>query len=44
MTFDPYDKRIPRDGLVKLATDAGLTLDAEYHYLKFQVFLRFRRP
>jgi ubiquinone/menaquinone biosynthesis C-methylase UbiE len=41
-----YDKgrRIPRTELVKLATDAGLPLDAEYHYLVHQVFLRFRKP
>lgn len=37
-------RRIPRDELVKLATDAGLTLDAEYHYLVHQVFLRMRKP
>jgi SAM-dependent methyltransferase len=24
-------------------TEAGLTLDAEFHYLKYQVFLRFRK-
>jgi ubiquinone/menaquinone biosynthesis C-methylase UbiE len=44
VTFDPYDKLIPRDYLLKLASDAGLTLDAEYHYLKYQVFLRLRKP
>jgi ubiquinone/menaquinone biosynthesis C-methylase UbiE len=38
------DRRIPLENLVKLATDAGLTLDAEFLYLKNQVFLRFRRP
>ena len=38
------DRRIPRDGLIKFATDAGLTLDAEFHYLKNQVFLRLRKP
>jgi len=37
-------RRIPRDELVKLAADAGLTLDAEYHYLVHQVFLRMRKP
>jgi ubiquinone/menaquinone biosynthesis C-methylase UbiE len=42
--FDPYEVLIPREDLVKLAADAGLTLDAEFHYLKFQVFLRFRKP
>ena len=41
-----YDigRRIPRDELVKLATDAGLTLDAEFHYLEHQVYLRCRKP
>ena len=42
--FDPYEKLIPRDDLVKFGTDAGLSLDAEFHYLKYQVFLRFRKP
>jgi len=36
-------RRIPRDDLVKLATDTGLKLDAEFHYLVHQVFLRFRK-
>jgi len=42
----PYDKgrRIPRDDLLKLAKDAGLTLDAEFHYLTHQVFFRCRKP
>ena len=44
VTFDPYEKLIPRDDLLKLAADAGLTLDAEFHYLKYQVFFRFRKP
>ena len=38
------DRRVPKDQLVKLATDAGLVLDAEFHYLKNQVFLRFLKP
>jgi len=42
--FDPYEKLIPREDLVKFGTDAGLVLDAEFHYLKYQVFLRFRKP
>ena len=42
--FDPYDRLVPREDLVKLGTDAGLSLDAEFHYLKYQVFLRFRKP
>ena len=42
----PFDRgrHIPLKNLVKLATDAGLVLDAEFHYLKHQVFLRFRKP
>ncbi len=42
--FDPYEKLIPRENLVRYGTDAGLVLDAEFHYLKYQVFLRFRKP
>ena len=41
--FDPYEKLIPRDDLVKIGTDAGLRLDAEYDYLKYQVFFRFQK-
>lgn len=41
---DPYDRLIPLEDLVKIGKDASLTLDAEFHYLKFQVFLRFRKP
>ena len=42
----PFDRgrHIPQEALVKLATDAGFVLDAEFHYLKYQVFLRFRKP
>lgn len=43
VTFDPYEKLIPRDDLVRICTDAGLRLDAEFHYLKYQVFLRFQK-
>lgn len=41
-----YDigRRIPRQELLKLAADAGLTLDAEFYYLEHQVFLRCRKP
>ncbi|MCC6355891.1 MAG: class I SAM-dependent methyltransferase [Verrucomicrobiae bacterium] len=42
--FDPFEKLIAREDLVRLATEAGLQLDAEFHYLKYQVFLRFRKP
>jgi ubiquinone/menaquinone biosynthesis C-methylase UbiE len=44
VTFDPYERLVPRDELVKLATDAGLVLDAEFFYLRYQVFFRFRKP
>ena len=41
-----YDRdcRIPKDDLVKVMAGAGLALDAEFHYLPQQVFLRFRKP
>jgi len=42
VTFDPYERLIPHDDLVKYGTDAGLVLDAEFHDMKYQVFLRFR--
>ena len=38
------DRRIPKADLVKLATDAGMTFDAEFLYLSRQVFLRLRKP
>lgn len=44
VTFDPYDKLIPRQDLLTLCTEAGLVLDAEFHYLRYQVFLRLRKP
>jgi len=44
VTFDPYEKLIPRDDLVRVCTEAGLLLDGEFHYLKYQVFLRFQKP
>lgn len=44
VTFDPYEELIPREDLVALGESAGCVLDAEYHYLKYQVFLRFRKP
>lgn len=42
--FDPYDVLVPRDELQRMAEEAGLVLDAEFHYLHYQVFLRFRKP
>ena len=44
VTFDPYEKLIPRDDLVRICTDVALILDGEFHYLKYQVFLRFQKP
>jgi len=41
--FDPYERLVPRDELVRICTDACLHLDAEYHYLKYQVFFRFQK-
>ncbi len=38
------NRRIPRADLVRLGTDAGMALDAEFFYLKHQVFLRLRKP
>lgn len=42
--FDSYEKLIPREDLIGICTDAGLQLDEEFHYLKYQVFLRFQKP
>jgi len=42
--YDSFDQKLSQEQLVKLGTDAGLKLDAEFHYLKWQVFLRFRKP
>jgi len=44
VTFDPYEELIPREDLVALGDSTECVLDAEYHYLKYQVFLRFRKP
>jgi arsenite methyltransferase len=41
---DVADRPLPRKDLVTLGTDAGLSRDAQFHYLKHQVFLRFRKP
>lgn len=42
--FDPYEKLVSRDDLCRLCADAGLRLDAEFMYLKYQVFFRFQKP
>jgi len=44
VTFDPYERLIPREDLIRICADAGLLLDGEFHYLKYQVFLRFQKP
>lgn len=42
--FHPSDAELmSREQMVTVAQDAGLSLDAEFHYLKHQVFLRFRK-
>ena len=41
---DRDERCVSREDLVKLGTNAGLSRDAEFHYLKHQVFLRFRNP
>jgi len=41
---EPSEEGIRRRDLIKLGTDAGLSLDAEFYYLEYQVFLRFRKP
>jgi ubiquinone/menaquinone biosynthesis C-methylase UbiE len=43
VTFDPYEKLIPRGDLIRICTDAGLLMDTEFDYLKYQVFLRFQK-
>lgn len=37
------NRRVPLEELLKYGTDNGLKLDAEFHYLEHQVFLRFRK-
>lgn len=44
VTCDPYDILIPHDELVGFATNCAMALDAEFHYLHWQVFLRFLKP
>ena len=41
-----YDlnRRIPKDQLLALGKDAGLTLETEHDYLVHQVFLCFKKP
>lgn len=38
------EQLMSREDQLKLPAEAGLLLDAEFHYLKQQVFLRFRKP
>jgi ubiquinone/menaquinone biosynthesis C-methylase UbiE len=44
ITCDPYEILVPHDDLVGFATNCGLSMDAEFHYLHWQVFLRFLKP
>jgi ubiquinone/menaquinone biosynthesis C-methylase UbiE len=41
--FHRYEELVSRDEVVELAEEAGLTLDAEWYYLPYQYFLRFRQ-
>jgi ubiquinone/menaquinone biosynthesis C-methylase UbiE len=38
------DRRIPKEDLIELGEKAGLDHDAEFFYLRDQVFLRLRKP
>lgn len=42
--FESYDRIIPREELLTLCEGAGLRLDAEFQYLKYQWFFRFQKP
>jgi acetyl esterase/lipase/ubiquinone/menaquinone biosynthesis C-methylase UbiE len=42
--FHTDEQLMSREDQLKLPAEAGLVLDAEFHYLKQQVFLRFRKP
>lgn len=39
-----YEQLVARDEATEKAEAVGLTLDAEWYYLKHQYFLRFRKP
>jgi len=42
--FHTYEELVARETAIALAEGAGLELDAEWFYLKYQYFLRFRKP
>ena len=42
--FHPKSMLVSREESIELAKKAGLKPDAEFHYLKLQYFLRFRKP
>ena len=42
--FHTYERLVSTEAVIELAKEAGLSLDAEYHYLEHQYFLRFRKP
>ena len=44
LALDRYEDLIPREDTLQMVTGAGLTLDAEFLYLPYQYFLRFRKP
>ena len=42
--FHSYERLVARETVIEFAKNAGLELDAEYHYLEHEYFLRFRKP
>jgi ubiquinone/menaquinone biosynthesis C-methylase UbiE len=42
--FHPKDMLVSREQYIEFAEAAELVLDAEFHYLKMQHFIRFRKP
>ena len=42
--FHSYEQLVAREKVIQFAKEAGLSLDAEYLYLKEEYFLRFRKP
>lgn len=42
--FHKHDELVGRDAVMTYARDAGLVFDAEFNYLRYQYFLRFRKP
>lgn len=42
--FHTYEQLVSRSEAIELAKKAGLSLDAEWYYLRHQYFVRFRKP